>query len=153
VIAWEMRRVLSVLRPSRRAQPCQYEDVRREQDGRLADLSDASLAYVDLSHVLLSDADLSEAILVEADLSEAHLDGADLDDANLSGAKLSNAVGITNEGLGEGIAGWRYSVLVHSSLLFLWAGGRERGNARRPQLLRLSLRGQRSRAAHPRLRH
>ena len=41
MIAWEMRRVLSVLLPSRRAQPCQYEDVRREQDGRLADLRGA----------------------------------------------------------------------------------------------------------------
>src|SRR5215217_9010328 len=37
MIAWEMCRVLS----SRRAQPCQYEDVRREQDGRLADLRGA----------------------------------------------------------------------------------------------------------------
>jgi hypothetical protein len=41
MIAWDMRRVLSVLLPSRRAQPCQYEDVRREQDGRLADLRGA----------------------------------------------------------------------------------------------------------------
>ena len=41
MIAWEMCRVLSVLLPSRRAQPCQYEDVRREQDGRLADLRGA----------------------------------------------------------------------------------------------------------------
>jgi hypothetical protein len=41
MIAWEMQRVLSVLLPSRRAQPCQYEAVRREQDGRLADLRSA----------------------------------------------------------------------------------------------------------------
>src|SRR3954447_1985266 len=34
-------RVLSVLLPSRQAQPCQYEDVRREQNERLADLRDA----------------------------------------------------------------------------------------------------------------
>jgi uncharacterized protein YjbI with pentapeptide repeats len=43
MIAWEMQRVLSVLLPSQRAQPCQYEDVRREQDERLADLRDANL--------------------------------------------------------------------------------------------------------------
>ena len=34
----------------------------------------------------------------------------------------------------EGIASWRYPLDVHSCLLkWLWAGGRERGNARRPQ--------------------
>jgi hypothetical protein len=42
-IAWQMQRVLSVLFPSRQAQPCQYEDVRREQDERLADLRGADL--------------------------------------------------------------------------------------------------------------
>ena len=34
--------------PSRRAQPCQYEDVRREQDERLADLKGADLRGADL---------------------------------------------------------------------------------------------------------
>ena len=36
-------KVLSVLLLSRRAQPCQYEDVRREQNERLADLRGADL--------------------------------------------------------------------------------------------------------------
>ena len=65
--------------------------LRREPDGKRADLSGAYLSGADLSSADLSGANLSCANLSSADLSGANLSCANLSSAYLSGADLSGA--------------------------------------------------------------